>query len=142
MLTYLLIGINVLVSLIGFSRMNSGAGGRMFFFSPSEVSAGRNYQGMLLSHFAHADGTHLLFNMVTLWMFGSMLEQDWGTRRFLKYYFLCGVGAGLCDVLVNAALGNWIDLIVAFLARCGDFAHKCHVGRFNRLVELLPSGIG
>jgi hypothetical protein len=51
MLTYLLIGINVLVSLIAFSRMNSGGDG-MFFFSPSEVPAGRNYQGMLLSHFA------------------------------------------------------------------------------------------
>lgn len=57
--------------------------------------------------FLHGGISHLLFNMLSLWMFGSMLEQDWGTRRFLKYYFLCGVGAGLCDVLVNAALGNW-----------------------------------
>src|SRR5262249_61172000 len=64
MLTYLLIGINVLVSLIGFSRMNRGRGETLFVFSPSEVSAGRNYQGMLLSHFAHADSTHLLFNML------------------------------------------------------------------------------
>ena len=61
MLTYLLIGINVLVSLIGFSRMNSGAGERMFVFLPSEVFAGRNYQGTPFSHFAHADGSHLLF---------------------------------------------------------------------------------
>jgi hypothetical protein len=38
----------------------------MLFFSPSEVSEGRNDQGMLLSHFAHADGSHLLFNMLTL----------------------------------------------------------------------------
>jgi hypothetical protein len=66
MLTYLLIGINVFVPLIGFSWMNSGAGERMFVFSPSEVSVGRNYQGMLLSHFAHTDGTHLLFNILTL----------------------------------------------------------------------------
>ncbi len=51
--------------------------------------------------------THLLFNMLTLWMFGVQLERDWGTRRFLKYYFLCGMGAGLCDVALNAALGNW-----------------------------------
>jgi membrane associated rhomboid family serine protease len=57
--------------------------------------------------FLHGGISHLLFNMLSLWMFGSMLEQDWGTRRFLKYYFLCGVGAGLCDVVVNAALGNW-----------------------------------
>ena len=66
MLTYLLIGINVLVSLIAFSRMNSGVGQRTFVFSPSEVFAGKNYEGMLLSHFAHTDGTHLLFNILTL----------------------------------------------------------------------------
>jgi membrane associated rhomboid family serine protease len=45
--------------------------------------------------------------MFTLWMFGVTLEKDWGTRRFLKYYFICGIGAGICDVLVNALLGNW-----------------------------------
>ena len=44
--------------------------------------------------------------MLALWMFGTPLEQDWGTRRFLKYYFICGVGAGICDTWVNVALGN------------------------------------
>ena len=57
--------------------------------------------------FLHGGIWHLLFNMLTLWMFGVTLERDWGTRRFLKYYFLCGIGAGLCDVTVNALLGNW-----------------------------------
>jgi membrane associated rhomboid family serine protease len=57
--------------------------------------------------FLHGGIWHLLINMFTLWMFGVTLERDWGTRRFLKYYFLCGIGAGLCDVAVNALLGNW-----------------------------------
>ena len=57
--------------------------------------------------FLHGGVGHLLFNMLALWMFGVTLERDWGTRRFLKYYFLCGIGAGLCDVTVNALLGNW-----------------------------------
>jgi rhomboid family protein len=57
--------------------------------------------------FLHAGIWHLLVNMFTLWMFGVPLEQEWGTRGFLKYYFLCGIGAGLCDVVVNALLGNW-----------------------------------
>jgi membrane associated rhomboid family serine protease len=56
--------------------------------------------------FLHADIWHLLFNMLSLWMFGTMLERDWGTRQFLKYYFLCGIGAGICDVVVNLALNN------------------------------------
>ncbi len=49
---------------------------------------------------------HILFNMLTLWMFGVDLERTWGTQRFLTYYFLCGVGAGICDVVVNLLLGN------------------------------------
>ncbi|MGA2594650.1 MAG: rhomboid family intramembrane serine protease [Bryobacteraceae bacterium] len=57
--------------------------------------------------FLHGGVLHLLFNMFTLWMFGITLEREWGTRRFLKYYFVCGIGAGLCDVGVNALLGNW-----------------------------------
>src|SRR5437870_10007493 len=57
--------------------------------------------------FLHGGIGHILFNMLALWMFGMDLERDWGTRRFLKYYFLCGIGAGLCDVLVNAIVGNW-----------------------------------
>ena len=57
--------------------------------------------------FLHGGVWHLVFNMLTLWMFGSPLERDWGTRRFLKYYFICGIGAGLCDVLLNAVFGHW-----------------------------------
>ena len=57
--------------------------------------------------FLHAGFTHLLFNMLTLWMFGTQLEREWGTRRFLKYYFLCGMAAGICVLLVNIAIGDW-----------------------------------
>jgi membrane associated rhomboid family serine protease len=56
--------------------------------------------------FLHGGIWHLVFNMLSLWMFGVPLEQVWGTRRFLKYYFICGIGAGLCDVILNVALGN------------------------------------
>jgi membrane associated rhomboid family serine protease len=49
---------------------------------------------------------HILFNMLALWMFGTPVEQTWGTRRFLQYYFLCGIGAGVCVVLVNLLAGN------------------------------------
>jgi membrane associated rhomboid family serine protease len=57
--------------------------------------------------FMHGGITHLLFNMLTLWFFGTQLERDWGTRRFLKYYFLCGIAAGVCVVIVNMAIGDW-----------------------------------
>lgn len=47
--------------------------------------------------FLHSDQTpfHLLFNMFTLWMFGRILEQVWGSRRYLFFYLVCGVGAAL-----------------------------------------------
>jgi len=57
--------------------------------------------------FLHHGIEHILFNMLALWMFGSVIERDWGTRQFLKYYFLCGVGAGLCDVTLHAVQGSW-----------------------------------
>lgn len=57
--------------------------------------------------FLHGSIWHLLFNMLSLWMFGSILEREWGALRFLKYYFVCGVGAGVCDVVVNGAMGIW-----------------------------------
>lgn len=39
--------------------------------------------------------SHLLLNMLMLWMFGTDLERQWGTRPFLRYYFVCGIGAGI-----------------------------------------------
>jgi len=54
--------------------------------------------------FLHGGISHIVFNMLTLWMFGADLERDWGTRRFLNYYFVCGVGAGFCDIALNLAL--------------------------------------
>jgi len=51
--------------------------------------------------FLHAGIWHILFNMLALWMFGCDLERTWGARRFLHYYFLTGIGAGLTVVLLS-----------------------------------------
>jgi len=50
--------------------------------------------------FLHAEVLHLFFNMLTLFMFGNDLERYWGTERFLRYYFITGIGAGVCSWLV------------------------------------------
>lgn len=50
---------------------------------------------LLTYMFMHGNFTHLFFNMFALWMFGSTLENIWGPKRFLLYYLLCGLGAGL-----------------------------------------------
>jgi rhomboid family protein len=51
--------------------------------------------------FIHASLLHIIFNLLALWMFGTELERIWGTREFVKYYFVTGVGAGLLTVLVS-----------------------------------------
>ncbi len=50
--------------------------------------------------FMHGGFYHLLFNMFALWMFGSILEQVWGPKRFLTFYMITGIGAGLVQLLV------------------------------------------
>jgi len=46
--------------------------------------------------FMHGSWSHLFLNMFTLWMFGSTLENIWGSKRFLIFYTICGIGAALC----------------------------------------------
>ena len=52
--------------------------------------------------FLHGSLTHLFFNMFSLWMFGSLIERTLGRNRFLIYYMVCGIGAGLCQELWQA----------------------------------------
>ena len=51
--------------------------------------------------FIHAGLFHILFNMLALWMFGTELERIWGTRFFLKFYFVTGIGAACLTVLAS-----------------------------------------
>jgi len=53
--------------------------------------------------FLHSTGGlgHILFNMLALWMIGTDLERTWGTRFFVKYYFVTGIGAGAASLLLS-----------------------------------------
>ena len=53
--------------------------------------------------FLHAGWQHLFFNMFAVWMFGRIMEQTLGQKRFLFYYIACGIGAGLTQELVQLA---------------------------------------
>lgn len=60
----------------------------------------------LVTHmFLHANLTHIFMNMFALWMFGRTLEYDLGSKRFLTYYMICGVGAALFNLGVT-----WIEI--------------------------------
>lgn len=51
--------------------------------------------------FMHANLQHIFFNMFALWMFGCVVERTWGARRFLIYYMVCGIGAGLSQEIAQ-----------------------------------------
>lgn len=56
----------------------------------------------LVTHlFMHGGFTHLLFNMFALWMFGRVLENVWGPKRFFIFYFITGLGAAALHLFVN-----------------------------------------
>ncbi|MFC1490603.1 rhomboid family intramembrane serine protease [Candidatus Latescibacterota bacterium] len=57
--------------------------------------------------FLHGDFGHIFWNMLMLWMFSTELEYNWGSRDFLKYYFICGIGGGLL-VWFTATIGFFI----------------------------------
>jgi membrane associated rhomboid family serine protease len=63
----------------------------------------------LVTHmFAHGGFFHILFNMYALWMFGSVLERIWGAKKFLIFYLVCGLAAGLTQMFFvsgGAAIG-------------------------------------
>lgn len=63
----------------------------LHFFMASDFQAWQ----LVTYMFLHAGFTHILFNMFALWMFGMVIENVWGPRKFLFYYISCGVGAGL-----------------------------------------------
>ena len=56
--------------------------------------------------FLHADFSHIFFNMFSLWMFGRIIEQTLGTKRFLAFYFISGIGAGLCQIIMQMFTEN------------------------------------
>jgi len=84
--------------------------------------------------FLHFGLLHLIFNALALWMFGSQLESDWGSNRFLEFYFFCTVAAALTTVAVGymhipglspmtttiGASGGIYGLLVAFGVLYGE----------------------
>lgn len=63
--------------------------------------------------FLHGDLWHLIFNMFAVWMFGVNLELRWGTKRFLQFYFICLVGAGIAQLVVTGLSGAFYPTVGA-----------------------------
>src|SRR5262247_3223129 len=76
-----------------------------FGLTPYQVTHNFYVWQLVTYIFLHDGIFHILFNMLGLWMFGSDLERVWGSRQFTKYFFICGIGAGLFTVLLTPNSG-------------------------------------
>jgi len=63
--------------------------------------------------FLHGGFGHIFFNLLALYMFGGELENYWGGKKFLFYFFFCGIGAGICTVLFTPDIYQRIPVIGA-----------------------------
>jgi membrane associated rhomboid family serine protease len=83
------------------------------------ANALRQPWGLLTYMFVHGDFFHLLMNMLGLFFFGPVLEDRWGSRQFIKFYLLCGLGGALLSLLfwnqaIIGASGAVFGVMVAF----------------------------
>ncbi len=79
--------------------------------------------------FMHGGLTHLFFNMFALWMFGGIIEQTLGQKRFVTYYMACGLGAALIQELAQWAAVNFAGDVTAY--------YTCTVGASGAIYGIL-----
>ena len=72
---------------------------------PADVLGGRVWQPLTYM-FLHGGVSHILFNMLALWMFGVELERMWGSAFFTRFYLICGVGAAATTILFSFLPGS------------------------------------
>lgn len=124
--------INVLAYLVGmlFGNMAGGLNdlfGLHFFLAPDFGV----YQ-LVTYMFMHASLSHLFFNMFALWMFGCIVERTWGARKFLVYYMVCGIGAGLLQEMAQ---------FVQFYMLAAENIHGFSVSQIMTVAKASAAGI-
>ena len=77
-----------------------------FELVPREVVQGFALWQLVTYMFLHQNIGHILWNMLGLWMFGAQLERVWGTVKFLRFYFACGIFAGITVVVLSYMFGG------------------------------------
>lgn len=91
--------------------------------------------------FMHGGWEHLFFNMFALWMFGSVLENLWGPKKFLTFYLICGLGAALCHMgVLYFEMQHFIDQYNAINISSPTYVQDLtHFIQENNFLNGLPS---
>ena len=96
-----LLVINILAFLATWVFQRSGVDLNAMFGLHFFLASDFHVYQFLTYMFLHGGFTHILFNMFALWMFGSVIERVWGPKKFIFYYIVCGVGAGIMQEIVQ-----------------------------------------
>ncbi len=113
-----LVAINVVVFILQVILVNTSF---QYFFALRPQLVIRGFIWQLVTYmFLHGGLWHILINMFIIWMFGTTLERVWGSSRFLKFYFICGIGGAIgsfifaFDSAVIGASGAGYGILVAY----------------------------
>ena len=99
--TYCLIALNIVMFLVELDQPDPQAYLARWGAVPARISAGTGLLTLVTATFLHAGWAHLLGNMLFLWVFGDNVEHALGHIRYLFFYLLCGVVAGLGQVMLE-----------------------------------------
>lgn len=156
--TMSLIAVNVVVYLVDYLLGASGHGyrvmtpeGYLLTLTPlkfwGHFSAGLALYGLQLwrlitFQFLHANLTHLLFNMLSLYIFGPMVEQHLGSKKYLRFYLMCGVGGAVAylALLTKGVLvpDKWVPLVGASAGIFGVLIAAAHVAPNAMIMMMFP----
>ena len=113
----------------------------LHFFMASDFHP---YQ-LLTYMFMHGNFAHLFFNMFALWMFGAAVENSWGTKKFLIYYLITGIGAAITHYVITfVEIGPTIALFNQFLdaPSIDTYRHLVENNQISQLQSALQNNYG
>ena len=99
--TYFIIGLNILVFIYQYFIIQGAQLSENFIYTYALIPANPSILTIFSSMFMHGGFTHIIFNMWFLWIFGDNIESVLGHKKYLLFYFLCGIGAGLSQIQID-----------------------------------------
>lgn len=99
--TYFIIGLNILVFIYQYFIIQGAQLYENFIYTYALIPANPSFLTIFTSMFMHGGFTHIIFNMWFLWIFGDNIESVLGHKKYLLFYFLCGIGAGLSQIQID-----------------------------------------
>lgn len=126
----------ICVCMMVLTYLNDPLMSRLFALNP--ITFVKRPWQLVTYMFMHGGIGHLFFNMYTLFIFGSVLENVWGTKKFLTFYFVTGIGAALVHICVQYLTGSFALTVGASGAIYGILMGYAMLYPDSRLTLIFP----